>query len=87
VDLVLLDHLACLVERGGRVALVVLDDQLDLASADLAADLVEIELGAVDHVLADLRERAGERREHADLDRAALGAVGGPRAAARARRA
>ena len=58
VDLVLLDHLARLVERGGRVALVVLDDQLDLAAAHLAPDLVEVELGAVHHVLADLRERA-----------------------------
>src|SRR3972149_5569889 len=40
--------------------------------ADLAADLLEVHLGAVDHVLADLGERTGERREHADLDGAGL---------------
>src|SRR5262249_2924156 len=72
VDLVLVDQLARLGQRGGRRPLVVLDDELDLAAAGLAADLVEVELGPIDHVLADLREGAGHRREEADLDRRGL---------------
>jgi len=61
-----------LVERGRRIALVVLDEHLDLPAGDLAADLGEVELVAVHHVLADLREGAGERREESDLDRRRL---------------
>ena len=73
VDLVLLDELARLVERGRRVALAVLDDELERPPRRDAADLVQVQLGAVHHVLADLREGAGERREHAEPDRAVLG--------------
>src|SRR5207247_5274847 len=76
VDLVLLDELARLVQRRGRIALVVLDDQLDLPAAHLPSDLVQVELRSVHHVLAGRRERACQRREHSDLDWPALGTRG-----------
>src|SRR5438034_5150104 len=69
---VLLDQLARLGERGGRRAFAVLHDQLDLATRGLAADLVEVELGADEHVLARRGEGARERGEQADLDRPTL---------------
>ena len=40
--------------------------QLHVGAAELAAMLVEIKLKAVDHVLADLGEDAGHRRDETD---------------------
>jgi hypothetical protein len=61
----------------GRLALVGLDD-LDVATAELAVVLVEEELEALLHVLAERGVDTGERDGQADLDRprvlAALGA-------------
>ena len=59
-----------------RIAFGILDEELDLSSAHLPADLVEVQLGPRDHVFPDLGERPAERREHPDLDgtlREALG--------------
>src|SRR5262249_10092047 len=72
VDVVLVDELARLGERRLRVALGVLDDELDLSAGHGAVDLVEVQLGTVEHVLAERRGGAGQRRQEADLDRAAL---------------
>jgi len=69
VDLVVADQLAVLGDGGGRVALGVLLDQLDLAAARLVSDLLERQLEPVEHVLAGLGEDAGERAEIADADR------------------
>ena len=66
VNLVLQDQLLGLGDAGVRLALVVLDDELHVGAAELAAVFVEIELEAVDHVLADLGEDAGRRRDEAD---------------------
>ena len=58
-------------DRLGRVGLVVLDDELDLA-AEHAAGLVDLvlgDLGALRDVVAGRRERAGQRLRDADLDR------------------
>src|SRR5262249_922469 len=49
---------------------------LELPARRLPADLVEVELGAVEHVLADGGEGPGERGEEPDLDGAALGGGG-----------
>src|SRR5256712_3740257 len=72
VHLVLLDELPRLGEGGRRVPLRVLHDQLDLPPAHLGADPVQVELGAVQHVLAQRRRGAGERRQETDLDGPAL---------------
>ena len=69
VHAVLLGQLADLGDRDVRADLIVLHDQLELAAAELAAGLRVEELGAVDDVLGEAREDAGDRREHADLDR------------------
>ena len=45
---------------------IVLDDELHVHAAELAAVFVEIELEAVHHVLADLGKDAGHRRDVAD---------------------
>src|SRR5262249_17315399 len=63
-----LDESARLREPGGRFALVVLDEELDLAARDLVADLLEEELIAVDHVLAVGGQRPALRHDHADFD-------------------
>ena len=66
LHLVLQDQLLGLGDGGVRLALVVLDDELHVGAAEFAAVLVEIHLEAVDHVLADLGEDAGRRRDEAD---------------------
>ncbi|MEJ2379068.1 MAG: branched-chain amino acid ABC transporter permease [Pseudolabrys sp.] len=60
-------------DRGGGLALIVLDDELDVGAAQLAAVLVEIHLEAVAHVLADLGKDAGHRRDEADTQFLGLG--------------
>ena len=77
MHLVLQDQLADLGHRGVRLALLVLDDEPDLHPAEVALDLVEIHLEAVDHVLADLGEDAGRRREEADAQFLLLLRAGG----------
>ncbi len=47
-------------------ALLVLDDELHVHAAKFVVLLVEIHLEAVDHVLADLGEQAGHRRNEAE---------------------
>ena len=66
MHLVLQDQLLGLGDAGVRLALVVLDDELHVHAAELVAVLVEIQLEAVDHVLADLGKDAGHRRDVAD---------------------
>ena len=55
-----------LVTASVGLGLVVLDDELHVHAAELAAVLVEIHLEAVDHVLADLGKDAGHRRDETD---------------------
>src|SRR5215469_17027665 len=69
VDLVVVDELAILRDGGGRAALGVLLDELDLAAARLVVDLLERQLETIEHVLAGLGEDAGERTEVADANR------------------
>ena len=69
VDLLLLDQAPHLGQRAGRLRVRVLHDDLHLAARDLVADLLPEEVEAVGHVLAGLREVAGERSEVADADR------------------
>ena len=72
VDVVVLDQLADLADRHVRPRLAVLDDQLDLSTGHLVADLIEVHRQTVDHVLGRLGGGAGEIRDEADLDRRAL---------------
>src|SRR5882757_7489405 len=72
VAIALLDQAACFLQGGIGVGGVVLDHQFDLAATHLALDLIEIELHALDHLLAARCDNAGERREQTDLDRAGL---------------
>src|SRR2546425_4262488 len=69
VDAIVLDELPELDEGGRRVALVVLQDDLDLASGHLPAALLPVELAAAVHILAGGRDRAGQGGYEADLDR------------------
>ncbi len=55
-----------------RVAGGVRDHVLDLAAAGHVADLLPVQLEAVDHVDARRRQRAGQRHQEADPDRSAL---------------
>ena len=57
-----------LVTRKVGLGLVVLEDELDVGAAELVAVLVEIKLEAVVHVLADLREEAGHRRNETEAE-------------------
>ena len=66
MHLVLQDELLRLGDGGVRLALLVFDDELDVGAAELVVLFVEIHLEAVDHVLADLGEDTGGRREIAD---------------------
>ena len=74
MHLVLQDELLGLGDGGVGFALAVLDDQLHLGARKGAAGLLEIHVEAVDHVLADLRQDAGRRRDHADAQ--FLGRIG-----------
>ena len=67
VHLVLQDELVGLGDRGVRLALRVLDDELNVHAAELVAVLLEIHLEAMLHVHTELREDAGLRRHEADL--------------------
>ena len=66
VDLVLPRQLFGLEHARRRSRLVVLEDELHLQSAEVTLDLFGVHLPAVDHVLADLGERAGHRCDEAD---------------------
>ncbi len=55
-------------DRDVGLQLVVLDDHLDLAAAELAAELLDGELEAVAELLAEHRGRARQRGDHADLE-------------------
>ena len=71
VDLVAVDQLARLLHAGADVVGRILDQELDLAAED-AALLVDLGLGvfgAVDLALRQRRQHAGQRIDHADLDR------------------
>jgi hypothetical protein len=72
VAIALLHQPPRLLQRGVGIGSVVLDHQFDLASGDLALRLVEIELHALDHLLAARGDHASKRRQQADLDRAGL---------------
>ena len=77
--------LVVLLDGGRRRVLRVLLDQLDLVLAGDAAlrvDVVEVDLVAGRQRLADHRHRAGQRRQHAELDRLAVEARGRSRATA-----
>ena len=66
VDVILQDQLLRLGDAGIGLALVVLDDELDIHAAELVVVFGEIELEAVHHILADLGEDAGDRRDVSD---------------------
>ena len=71
--------LVVLLDGGRRRVLRVLLDQLDLVLAGDAAlrvDVVEVDLVAGRQRLADHRHRAGQRRQHPELDRLAVEAGG-----------
>ena len=73
VDAVLVHQLARLGQRRRGHTLGVLHDELDLPPRYLPADLVQVELGAAEHVLAEGGGGAGERGQEPDLDGSALG--------------
>ncbi len=66
LNVILQDELLGLGDAGIGLALVVLDDEFHIHAAELVVVLGEIELEAVHHVLADLGEDAGDRRDVAD---------------------
>ena len=66
MHLVLQDQLLGLGDAGVRLGLIVLDDEFDVHPAKLAAMFVKVHLEAVDHILADLGEDAGHRRDVTD---------------------
>ena len=79
VHLLLLDEAAHLGQRARRLRIGILHDHLDIAARHLVTDFLPEEGKAVRHVLAGLREVAGERPEVADPDGALVGAPGRPR--------
>ena len=72
VAVALLDQTARLLQRGVGIGGVVLDHEFDLAAGNLVIHVLEVELHALDHLLAAGGDHAGERRQQADLDRAGL---------------
>ena len=68
MHLVLQDEFLGLGDGDVALALLVLDDELDVHAAKLVAVLLEVEQEAIAHVDAGLREAAGERREIADAE-------------------
>src|SRR5439155_9976190 len=72
IHAIALDQLARLRDAHVRLELVVFLDELDLASAGFAADLREVKLESPRRVLAYGGDRAGVRKEQADLDRKLL---------------
>jgi len=65
---VLLEHLVGELLADVGLALVVAVDDLDVESADLAAQVLERQLDRVLHVLADDAGRARQRGDEPDLD-------------------
>ncbi len=68
VDLVAIDERLHLGDGHVGLEFVVLDQDLDIAPAQLAAELLDGELKAVAELLAEHRGRARERGDHADLE-------------------
>ena len=68
VHVVLARELLGLAHADRRLAFLVLDDEGHFRAGEVALLLVEIHLEAVLHVLADLREDPGHRREEADFE-------------------
>ncbi len=68
MHLVLQDEFLGLGDGDVALALLVLDDELDVHAAKLVAVLLEVEQEAITHVDAGLREAAGEGREIADAE-------------------
>jgi len=66
MHLVVEDQLLGLGNAEIGLGLVVLDDEFHVGAAQLAAVLLEIHIEAVAHVLADLGEQAGHRRDEAE---------------------
>ena len=71
VDLIAVDQLARLLHAGADVVGRILDQKLDLAAenAALLVDFGHGVFGAVDLALRQRRQHAGQRIDHADLDR------------------
>ncbi|RYC77787.1 hypothetical protein BFJ63_vAg19339, partial [Fusarium oxysporum f. sp. narcissi] len=72
VDAVLLDQLLRLLAPQLGLEPVVLVDDLDLAPTHAAADVLDPQVDRIDHVPADDRAAAGQRRHDPDLDRRRL---------------
>ena len=68
VDLVALEQRLDLGDGDVGLEFVVLHDDLDLAAAELAAEVFHRELEAVAQLLAEHRRRAGQRGDDADLE-------------------
>src|SRR5262252_4399472 len=66
MHLVLQDELLGPGDGGVRLGLFVLHDELHFRPAEVAVDVVKVELEAIDHILADLGEDAGGRRHISD---------------------
>jgi hypothetical protein len=67
VHIVLARQLLGLAHADRRLAFLVLDDEGDLRAGEISLLLVQVHLEAVLHVLADLGEDPGHRREEADF--------------------
>ena len=63
---------ARLVQRDGRLAFGVLDDELGITPGQLLVLLLEVEREAVGHLLPIRRQGTGQGDQQADLDRTAL---------------
>ena len=72
VDVVALDQFLRLGLGAGRIAAGVADHQLDLATGQHVVAVLEEEVGALLHLDAALRQRAGLDGEQADADRLVL---------------
>ena len=68
VDLIALEQRLGLGDGDVGLEFVVLHDHLDLAAAELAAEVLDRELEAVAQLLAEHRRRSGERGDDADLE-------------------